>query len=276
MQIFFEIMINIIWAIPGGGKSYIGTYIAVKELEKTKSKKSVYSNYPIILKTKHPILKRILNKIPYIEISRKGIKLFKREPLQDTIQSTNIWESKYIYSGLTNAVIILDEAYRDFSSKESYAFTKDKHTFFATNRHNDLDIYIIAQHPSRIEVTIREMANIFLFVSKWINPITGNPLWFDVSGYLSEEDFKLRNMKTDMRFSHQRVMFTKKVGNAYDTKFYRKEVIQSPQRWQDVNQVEYFKIKEQEKIEQEKVEESLKPVKNSKRAKNTNSKQFDF
>ena len=254
-------MIYIIWGIPGGGKSYYGTYIAIKEMMKRKTNKRVFSNYPIQLQISSGIIQKIINIIPIIKIENKKIIFVKKPPLQPIVHSTYIWEDRYIYSGITNAVIILDEAYRDFSSKESYDFKKDKHTFFATNRHNDLDIYIIAQHPDRIEVIIREMCNIFYYIFKWKNPITGKPLWFDISGYLSQEDFKLRNLKTDMRFSHERIWFRKQIAEAYDTKFFRKEPKIEIKRWDEINIPDYFKLKEEIKKEDEIKKEEKKPKK---------------
>lgn len=227
------------WAIPGGGKSYYATYLILKELLRKNARK-VFSNYPVILKVKPFIIKRIFNFL-HRKINKKV------QPLQDKIYSSYIWDNNYIYSGITDAAIFLDEAYRDFSSKESPKFTKDKHTFFATNRHNDLDIYFIAQHPARIEVIIREMTNIFYFIQPFFNPITKNPLWFTISGYLSEEEFKLRNLKTDMRFSFDRIFFNKKVANSYDSKYYRKNVEINPKRWSEVIISEYFTQKKEEK-----------------------------
>jgi len=264
-------MIYIIWAIPGGGKSYFGTHIALKEMLKRKPRK-VFSNYPIIYRRKPFILKRLFNLIPIININikEKTIKTTKKEPLQDDVFSTYVWEDKYIYSGLSNCVIIFDEAYRDFSSKESPKFSKDKHTFFATNRHNELDIYVLAQHPARIEVIIREMTNIFYFVTKWINPVTQNPLWFTVEGYLSEEDFKIRRLKTDMRFSKNRILFRSKVANSYDTHYFRKDVSVSPQKWSDIDVSKHFEInineeKTTEEIEKEKWEKQQKKKKKEKK-----------
>jgi len=276
-------MIYIIWAIPGGGKSYFGTHIALKEMLRRHPRK-VFSNYPIIYRRKKGILRRLFNLIPKPiftidnnvksccakKLNKKVLRFIKREPLLDDVFSTYVWEDKYIYSGLSNCVIIFDEAYRDFSSKESPKFSKDKHTFFATNRHNELDIYVLAQHPARIEVIIREMTNIFYFVTKWINPVTQNPLWFTVEGYLSEEDFKIRRLKTDMRFSKNRILFRSKVANSYDTHYFRKDVSVKPQKWSDIDVSKHFEIninkeKTTEEIETEKWEKQQKKKKKEKK-----------
>jgi len=77
-----------------------------------------------------------------------------------------------------------------------------------------------------------------------------------VAEKLSQEDFKLRNLKTDMRFSHKRFRFNLSVASAYDTKFYRKEPVIESQKWDEVDVKEYFRIKEtQKKIEEAKKEE---------------------
>jgi len=232
----------IIHAAPREGKTYVATFWAIQELMK-KRPKNVFSNYPIIVSIPLPITQRLYN---------LGIKIYNKvfhkttELITNKIISSNVWKKEYIYSGLANAVIFIDEAYRDFSSKESMKFDKDELTFFSTSGHSDNDIYVITQSPARVEVSIRDVTNIYYYVHKWINPITQKPLWFDVDAYIDETSWKMRNMKEGMRYSRQRVRFKSIVFNSYDTKQFRNDKEQETIKWQNVDIKEYFEITQKE------------------------------
>lgn len=183
--------IKIIFASPGQGKSYYATY---KACEALKDGRTVYSNYPII--------------------TPKGL-------------SSCVWKPEYCLENVRDAVIIIDEAYRDMSSRDYSSFTVDEHTFFATNRHNHLDIYLIAQNPARIDVILREICSEFLFIKKisipftrWLNKLERDniPLIFIVYGYLDEIALANRYNKDSDKLSW--VIFNRKVAKSYDTHFY--------------------------------------------------------
>lgn len=238
-------MIYIIWGLPGEGKSYYATHLAIKLL---KNNKKVYTNFPIRYFKKQGVIRRLLNK------------LLKKE--NKTIEYNSfVWEDNFIYEDLVDSTIIIDEGYRNFSSRESWNFSKDMHTFFATNRHNNLDIYVIAQNPARLDRIIREMSNIFYNVTKWINPITGNPLWFSVQGYSDISDMgieKIRGNK-NLRISHERIFFKKDISQAYDTHFYRKEsILRNDKKWNEIDVQEWMRVKKEEQKQEIQSKEEIK------------------
>jgi hypothetical protein len=226
-------MIYIIWAPPREGKSFYATYLVLKELQKKNGKKC-YTNYPVIYERplsffdkvkniKRKIKNRLKSSLNVIE-TRKYRKYQYQEMIKPKIFSSYKWDSEYIYSGVRKSLVILDEAYNEgVNSREWVNFDKDKHLFFSTNGHNDLDIYLIAQNPARIDTVIREMCNYFIFVAKNCFPWSNEPLWFTVEYYLSIEDFQKRKSDEDKTWSRIRIGKSKDVMASYDTHWYRNE-----------------------------------------------------
>lgn len=178
--------IYIVWGHPGEGKSYNVTREA---LEGLKAGKAVFSNYPII--------------------GGKNGEL-----------RSFIWKPEYasLANPPTNAIICIDEAYRDYNSREFKNFSVDVHTYFATNRHNGLEIYIIAQNPARIDVAIREISQFILCKKvrflRWI-------LGFKLEYYEFIEDLSARKMgNREAYYRKEFHRFSKNVANAYDTSYY--------------------------------------------------------
>lgn len=183
--------IKIIFASPGEGKSYLATKYAYDALKKGRV---VFSNYPII--------------------TPGGL-------------SACIWKAEYALENVHDAVIIIDEAYRDMSSRDFKKFTVEEHTFFATNRHNNLDIYLLAQNPARIDVILREITSEFLFMKKisipftwWLNKLEdcNIPFLFIAYGYLDELSLARRHDgdSDTLRYA----FFNRKVAKSYDTHFF--------------------------------------------------------
>lgn len=209
-------MIYLICAPPRQGKTYFATSIARSLLRPSghlfwkKSGKTVYSNYPIVDKKIHDC--------EHCGLSKKDC--FKKKC--NFFISTLQWRPEYIYENVQDSTIIIDEAYRDFSSRSYKDFDKDKHTFFATNGHQNNDIYIIAQNASRVDVILREMTNELYFVRKFSIPFTTRPLWFIVDVY---HDLNEMGKLTPSPFAVTKkklVIFKKNVARAYDTHFFRK------------------------------------------------------
>lgn len=174
--------IKVVFASPGQGKSYFATHKALKALKKGRK---VFSNYPII--------------------TPDG-------------KSTYIWKPEYALENVQNALIIVDEAYRDYNSREHKDFSREVHTFFATNRHNGLDIILIAQNPARIDLVLREITSEFVFMKKHCIPLTDIPVIFTASGYLDE--LSLANRHVGESDTLEFILFSKKTGQSYDTHFY--------------------------------------------------------
>lgn len=191
-------MIYIIWAPPREGKTFYATWLVLRALQKGRK---VYTNYPVI----HTIKQRP--------------KFYKKKV--QVVLSTLKWDKLFAKHNITDSMIVIDEGYIDYSSRDFKAFTKETHTFFATNGHNNNDIYIIAQNPARVDLIIREMANVFIHVRKHSFPWSTNPLWFTVEGYLTQEDFALRHSSPNAVYTRRQLLPSKAVKKAYDTHYYR-------------------------------------------------------
>lgn len=148
--------------------------------------------------------------------------MFTNYPIVDSdMRSSLVWSPDLVHESIHDALIVIDEAYRDYNSRSFKNFSADEHTFFATNGHNNVDVVLIAQNPARVDVVIREMTNIYYFVRKFQLPFMSRPLWFRVLGFLDEESMVSRNPK--MAYSSEFVPFRLSVANAYDTHYFRKD-----------------------------------------------------
>lgn len=224
-------MIYIVWAPPRQGKTFYLTYLALKELRKTKDAKQVFSNFPIMYQEELSLLRKIRNRI--INIINK---IRKRPELNEKgkLLSSYRWYPEFIYTGIHDAMIIIDEAYRDYSSRNFKDFKVDQHTFFATNGHDNNDIYLIAQGINRIDVIIREMVNLFIFVKKTCLPWSKKPLYFTIETYLSEEDFKRRRQDEECTWTRERLRFKPDVARAYDTHYFKHSDDSTPyKKWSE-------------------------------------------
>jgi len=208
-------MIYIIAGAPGAGKSYYGTKIAVDEM--IKGGKRVITNYPVIhvipltrIEKFLNLYIKIRNKLPYI----KKIDKFKTEK----VLSSYMWRPEYIELGLSNCLVVLDEAYRYFSSRNFKDFKVNSHLFFATNRHDENYFYLIAQHPNRLDVIIRELANYILYVKKLSPFWSHTPLLFTIYGYLNDMSDSLSDENIEFKTYCIPKSYVKK---AYDTHYYK-------------------------------------------------------
>lgn len=183
-------MIYIVFAPPRQGKTFFVTSLALQEMQKkSKDKKKVFANYPIQ--------------------DKKGNFCYK-------------WNMDLIYD-VRDSMIIIDEAYREISSRTHKDFTVDQHTAFATNGHNNNDFWIIAQSPARVDVIVREMTNVFYYVRKKTIPFTKKPLFFIVEGYLDEQSITARYNVDKPIYSTEWLLARKKIKKAYDTHFFGHE-----------------------------------------------------
>ncbi|HZK71717.1 MAG TPA: zonular occludens toxin domain-containing protein [Clostridia bacterium] len=182
-------MIYIFFAPPREGKTYCVTAWALKEL--AKNKRRVFSNYPIVT---------------------------------DKV-STLVWKPDLVDSDIVDSLIIIDEAYRDFNSRNFKNFSSSEHFFFATNGHNNIDIILIAHSPARLDTVIREMASYFFFVKKVHLPFSTRPLWFRVEGFLDEISLSQRFVHKTLSYSVEHYLFKRSVARAYDTHYFRKNII---------------------------------------------------
>lgn len=223
-------MIYIIFAPPREGKTYFATMKVLNALRK--NKRPVFTNYPVVYIVPLSLHKWLINK--FIKLNNlvlwfmpsklsKLFRLIKRKPFENALRSSYVWEERFIYEGLRNALIVIDEAYRSFSSRSWKDFDVDTHTFFATNGHDGNDIYLIAQHMNRLDGIIREMVNTFYYVVKWCIPFTDRPLMFHVRGYLSEDDFISRKRNEGAVYARYFIFPSRKVKKGYDTHYFKHE-----------------------------------------------------
>lgn len=190
-------MIYIIFGAPREGKTYYATKTIIADLKSGKRK--VFTNYPIVLKQVPSFIGKLLGK-------------------KEKVLSSLKWDPKYAFDGITDSVIVIDEAYMDYSSREYRTFTKEVHQFFATNGHDDNHIYLIAQHYNRVDLIVREMANYLIRVNKYSFPLTDIVLMFRALWYVGEEGIKEKKVNhTDLFFP------SKEVKRAYDTRYFKHE-----------------------------------------------------
>jgi len=211
-------MIYIFWAPPRAGKTYTATSWALdymKLIKKGKTNKDkVFSNYPIYDK-------------------KLGASLF--------------WNANSINYNITDSLIIIDEAYRDYSSRKWQKFTTNEHTFFATNGHNNNDIVFIVHGINRLDPVIREMADSFYYVNKFSIPFMKHPLFFKIEVFVDEIAIAQRYHSN----SHHGVIyqrFKKRVAEAYNTHFFRE--IKEP----DVNYLSWTEMANKKENKKELIE----------------------
>jgi hypothetical protein len=181
------------FAPPRQGKTYIVVAEAINEMKKGKK---VYSNFPIIT--------------------------------PDGKYISHVWKAEYIYENIQNAIIIIDEAQRDFDSQGHKALDVDEDTFFAASGHNGLEIRVISQNLTRVAKAIRDRMNEFIFVQaglsipflknregKW-----GRPLYFIQTSYLTLED--LESHDKERIYLKERTLFKNYVANSYDTHYFKR------------------------------------------------------
>lgn len=206
--IFIFGLIYVVFAPPRQGKTFFCTKKALEALKKGNEK--VFTNYPIRLEY-------LTNKQ---KIKNIFLWLFRKKLIKPKILSSFVWKREYMKDNIYDSLIIWDEAYRDLSSREWKTFTKDDHTWFATNGHNLNDIYVIAQNYNRVDIVIREMANYFIYIKKKMF-LWHFFLYFIAEFYISEDDFRMRKRDADACFFRQRFLKSKEVMNAYDTHYWR-------------------------------------------------------
>lgn len=178
-------MIYLIWGKPKHGKTYRAVLLARRALKR--GDKTVYSNFPIVTEW----------------------------------GCSKEWKPEYAKENIQNSLIIIDEAYMDYNSRNFSKFTKEEHTFFSLNGHNGNDIIVIAHSPARLDVVIREMVNEFQYVDAVFVPFTSRTLWFKLEAYLDEQAISMRHVSKGSVYYTIRYPFSWKVARSYDYKFYR-------------------------------------------------------
>ena len=182
-------------------------------------------------------------------------KVFSNYPIYDKKFGASLfWDGETINYHISDSLIIIDEAYRYYSSRKWQKFTTQEHTFFATNGHNNNDIIFIVHGINRLDPVIREMADAFFYIKKVTLPFMKRPLYFKIEVFNDEFEIAQRYSGN----SHHGIVykwFKKRVANAYNTHFFRE--IEIPDfkylSWSDLKDLKNGKISNLEYVEGEQV-----------------------
>lgn len=167
-------MINMICGLPGAGKSY---YMTSEIYYAKKKKRPVFCNYPIA----------------------------------DTYKLT--FDDLINSSFPEGSLICIDEANTWFRARDWAKLPREVFTFFMHHRHFKLDMIIIAQIPTTIDVNIRDIVSSYVWSRATKNPFNDKALWFRYDYYYSIEDLAaFRNC-----FRVERRLAKKKVFDEFDS-----------------------------------------------------------
>lgn len=177
-------MIYVYIGAPGQGKTFSATHRALSELKKGRT---VFSNFPIEDTKRHLV--------------------------------TKIWKKEYASTKhIKDSLIIIDEAYKDWNSKDWKDITPEEHSFFAECRHWGNDIILIAQSSARVATIAKEIANIvivkkYTILYWWI-------IGFKLEYYETVDDISRRHISKDpLYYRHDFIWFNKRTAKAYDTHY---------------------------------------------------------
>ena len=193
---------------PGSGKTYIATLFV---LEALKQGRNVFTNFPVV-----SVDGRYVSKVwkpEYMTIEEKF-------SYSDPRSGKHVTET-YIGKNLSRAVIVVDEALRDFWSREIGSFTKDDALWFSTCAQHEISFYYITQHENRIDTIINDCANLFIVVEKVELPVLEIPLYFDLTYWNDEQEMKNSLYHPELvPYDTERYWFNKDVAGAYDTHWF--------------------------------------------------------
>lgn len=170
--------VSIIYGLPGAGKSF---YLACLADEFTRQGYEVCCNYPI--RHTHKITKADIN--------------------------TDLC--------LSNCVILLDEAHTLFNSRGFKDFNKTVHEFFSLHRHLGNKIFLVTQHPARLDVVIREISEDFILLGSF--KVFGVPLWIKAS-YFYEDPCRSSSIDMDrllQPYKKERRLYRRRIMTMYDS-----------------------------------------------------------
>lgn len=165
--------IRIVYGLPGSGKTY---FLCSRALDSLRRGRDTVTDFPV-----------------------RGALRFDEELLHGAM----IYDSD----------IYLDEAYKYFNSRNFKNFSRSMHEFFSLHRHNGNVIYLGTQHPARLDVIIRELADDFVCVSN--TKLFGRVLWFTYCVYLDDPVSVPHGMLKPTSVS--RSLFRMSVASSYDT-----------------------------------------------------------
>lgn len=168
-------MIKVITGRPGTGKSYYGTKLAVEEMKKGRM---IFSNIKI-------------------NFNHNGRTYTNYKLTKDMITTIKFPQ---------DSILIVDEAGFWFNSREFKNFDLEDFKFFSQHRHLNIDIILIVQNLSRIDITLRELAHEIIYCSSFLK------IWFRHHVAYGLEEY------TNDEFTFKRMIRLKKYyAQAYNT-----------------------------------------------------------
>lgn len=220
--LLFLCLIYVLTGPPREGKTFYATFKALQILKKGKEK--VFSNYPIIyqldLTKKQKLYNFYVGSYNFFSGPVLG-STTKKQKIQKRILSSIPWTKALMKDTLYDCSIFIDEAYDDYFSREWKDFEKEQLEWFATNGHNLLDVWIIAQNSAFVDVNIRRLTNYFIKMRKQYVFANIGFLWFRAEIFLSESEMTMNNRKMDLSYSKDRLTMRNDVKTAYDTHYFR-------------------------------------------------------
>lgn len=180
--------INIYFAPPGEGKSFIGTALI-------------------------------------LELMRKGRRVFSNWPVRsvDGKYCSKVWWRALMKENLSKGAIFLDEAQKDFWSRNFEKFSEDDLAWFTQCGQYEISLNIFTQNLDNIDVIIRRVANTFIEVRKTEIPLLELPLFFTLSEFTSMEDYISYQRGIVSPWHTERIWFSKDIASAYDTKWFAQD-----------------------------------------------------
>lgn len=167
-------MIEMVCGLPGSGKSYYMSSEILRALEKHRP---VFCNYPI-----------------------KG--------------TYKLTFNDMCYSSFPEgSLLCIDEANSWFRARDWAKLPREVFSFFMHHRHFKLDMIILAQIPTTVDVNIRDIVSYYVWSRATKKPFSEEALWFRYDYYYSIED--LTNFRN--AFMTRRKVASKKVFEEFDS-----------------------------------------------------------
>ena len=203
-------MLSVLCGLPGSGKTNLATQIAVKEMKRGRP---VFSNYPIKAK-----LRLGFNK--YVTLTSKVLekKMFKE------------------YAFPEGSLLIIDEVQNWFNSRFFKEMGKEQLAFFTGHRHMSTDILCTVQHPARMDITLREIADSFIWIrSLKLIPLRIGTEYFhfeDIGKHLSK---RVGDGGLSKEYYRRHIYLKRKTCLSYNDKYLKDTIFKDYQEVKETN-----------------------------------------
>lgn len=223
--------------VPGSGKTLFATYLVKNKFKKENRFRhfrpkinNVFSNYPVKLTNKK--IKRI--KVKILKDGKKVKHYIYGEDKNIYSRKTSLLDFKTWHNYLPDSIYILDEFHTLFDSLDYKNFPKEISKTFQFHRHFGVkDIYVIAQHPSRLVKPVRILIDEFYHIRKFIKiPFLGigifsYVIYYNFDDYNKSVNVDPKEVNYDFKKKIKFVRY-KRLFNSYDTKYMKVLVQDKP------------------------------------------------